>query len=385
MMDTLPKSFSDPELNNFRQIGDPIADEAIALLVAEKGPSEARGLFDLLIRRIEMPIAELPECLQAYWASTDRLPDWVNWEQVKLANALFLDHGPKFLVFLYYKSLPLLYSCANGARVLVQTGRLNQQADGLDVFTRRIAETGQFLLTVMAPGALRPGGTGIQAIQKVRLIHAAIRFFTRHNGHWDEQAWGVPINQEDLAITLTTFSSAITNSLSQFNIQESAERLEAYQHTWAAIGQVLGIVPELQPKSVAESQALMEMILKRQAAASEEGRLLAKALLAFAQKIMPKEAQQIPALLVQHQIGPEYSQLLGIQPSRGCLGIVLPHFIGAFLRLGERLEDRIQGPLHLFIDLISQKMMEKMVQYFDTYKQRHFEVPAGLKRAWQQQ
>lgn len=369
-------------LDNYRQHADPLADEAISRLVAEQGPAEAQALFELLIHRIETPIAELPECLHDYWLATDRLPDWVDWEQVRLANALFLDHGPKFLVFLYYKSLPLLYSCANGAKVLVQTGRLAHQNEKLEIFTRRIAETGQFLLAVMAPGALEPGGPGIRAIQKVRLIHGAIRFFVQEKGHWDREAWGLPINQEDMAITLATFSSALTDALGQFDIIEKPKSLEAYQYTWAAIGELLGVLPELAPKNTADSQTLMKQILEHQSAASQEGKILTGALLGFARETVPDGFDRFPELLLLHLIGTERAQLLGVLPRAGCLGLVLPEFIRAVFQLGERLEDRIKEPLRVFIDLFSQKLMEKMVQFFDRYKQRHFEVPAGLRTVW---
>lgn len=377
-----PDALTDTALDQFRQMGDPLADAAVQSLVAEKGPDEARKLFDLLIRRIEMPIEALPSSLHRYWNSSDRLPDWVDWRQVETANALFLDHGPKFLLFLYYKSLPLLYSCAHGAKVLVHTGRLQQQDGQLEAFSRRIAETGQFLLAVMAPGALKPGGPGIRAIQKVRLIHAAIRYFVAESGRWDKEQLGVAINQEDLAITLCTFSSAITDALGQFNIAEQPGRLEAYQHTWAAIGHNLGIVPELVPDTVADSRVLLEKILARQSRASEEGQLLTQALLGFAQHVLPKEVHRIPPLLMQELIGPARCQLLGAMPSPGCLGVVLPRFISALFRLGERLEDRVQEPLQVFVNLLSQQMMVRMVQYFDRYKQRNFEVPAAFQAAW---
>ena len=159
----------------------------------------------------------MPSATKDFLAATNVLPAWTDWNKVKLANDLFLDHGPKFLVFLYYRSLPILYSCANGAKVLVQTGRLSHQNDGHKIFARCIAETGQFMLEVMKPDSLKQGGTGIQAIQKIRLIHAAIRTFTPEE-KWDATVLGVPINQEDLAITLMTFSVVMIDALERFGI-----------------------------------------------------------------------------------------------------------------------------------------------------------------------
>lgn len=369
-------------LDAFRQIGDPPADLAIERLVAQTGPEEARHLFDRLVRQIEMPLDELPDSLRDYWAATDRLPGQVDPEQMRLASAFFADHGPKFLIFLYFKSLPLLYTCANGAKVLVQTGRLTSRDTTADVFTRRIAETGQFLLTVMAPDALLPGGPGIRAIQKVRLIHAAIRFFIRQRGEWKQEEWGVPVNQEDMAATLMTFSVALTEALDQFGVAEQAVRREAYCYCWTAIGRLLGLREELLPANEAAGQALLQAVLRRQSAASEEGRMLTEALTGFIRSNFPREVQLAPEALMQHLLGPERLHLLGLQTPAGCLGIALPALIGNLFRLGERLEDRLQQPLAPFIETFSRHMMLRMVQYFDEHKQRRLALPEAFRQRW---
>jgi hypothetical protein len=68
----------------------------------------------------------------------------------------------------------------------------------------------------------------------VRLIHSAIRHFIG-SGVWDE-ALGRPINQEDMAITLLTFSVSVLDGLRRFKIREAPEREEAYLHHWKVIG-----------------------------------------------------------------------------------------------------------------------------------------------------
>ena len=377
-----PFLWTDEFLESKRLHADPLADEVIAQIVAEKGHEEAYRIFDMLIRQIDMPFDALPPIVRDYAQQTDKLPDWVDPEQIDLAHALFLDHGPKFLVALYYKSLPMLYACAKGAEVLVRTGRLTQDDRSFRIFARRIAETGQFLVDVMTPGELRPGGKGIQSIQKIRLIHAAIRNFTQKTD-WDEAHFGKPINQEDLAITLMSFSVALTDGLAQFQVEESTERIEAYQHTWTAIGSVLGIEEELMPDSVADARFLMEKILSRQAVESEAGRLLADALVKFGQATIPSDKlDNAPALLINHLLGPERARLLGVNPPAGCLSVVLPAFFWAWFRGGERLEDRIQEPLHIFIDLLSRQTVRSMVGYFDQYKGRNFQLPAAFQTAW---
>ncbi|MCR9054759.1 MAG: oxygenase MpaB family protein [Phaeodactylibacter xiamenensis] len=369
-------------LDQMRQTADPLADQAVAHLVTTEGREAAQRLFDLLIRRIEMPLDELPPSLKDYWEATQQLPDWVDSRRVEAAHGLFRDHGPKFLLFLYYKSLPLLYCCKNGAQVLVQTSRLAHNREDITIFTRRIAETGQFLIDVMTDGGLQPGKTGIQSIQKVRLIHAAIRHFIPPE-RWDTERLGMPINQEDLAVTLMTFSVAVADGLEQFGIPEPTERLESYLHCWKGIGALLGIDERLLPTDLASARTLLETILKRQAAPSEAGQLLTKALVEFAERTLPAERMDdAPQSLINYLIGRERAQMLGITPPAGCLPAAAPFFLKSLFRAGERLEDKIREPKSVFIDWFSMQMARRMVGYFDTYKQRHFEVPERMRQAW---
>jgi hypothetical protein len=380
MPDTIP--WSDAFLDQMRLHTDPIADEIVSRIKDRYGPQEAKRLFELLIRNIELPLEELPPEVEEYLSETERLPDWVDPAKVELAHALFRDHGPKFLVFLYYKSLPLLYCCKNGAQVLAQTSRLSHNTEDITIFTRRIAETGQFLIEVMTEGGLQPGGRGIEAIQKVRLIHAAIRNFIPAE-RWDTIQLGLPINQEDMAVTLMTFSVAVTDALQQFGVPESEERLEAYVHCWAGIGALLGIDHRLLPENLSQARELLATILRRQSGPSESGRLLADALVQFAERTLPNERlDDAPRTLIRYLIGPERAQMLGITAPAGCLPAAAPFFLKAYFRKGEALEDRLEVPLAAFIDAFSLRLARSMVGYFDTYKNRQFDIPANMQRAW---
>lgn len=368
-------------LDQKRLLGDPLADEVMASIVNERGIAEAQILFDKLIRNVDMPLDAFPPIIQQYLKQTNQLPDWTDWRKVELAHELFLDHGPKFLIFLYYKSLPTLYACANGAEVLVRTSRLTHQVENIQIFTRRIAETGQFLMDVMTRGQLEAGAKGVRMIQKIRLIHASIRHFVGQN-EWDEERFGKPINQEDMAVTLMTFSISLADALGQFGIEESEEKLDAFLHTWTAIGAVLGVDTDLLPANLEEARLLLDTILERQATESEAGKLLTQALIAFAKETLPSEKLDIaPEALINFLAGPELSSKLSLN-KLGCLTRFIPQALASFFRFTERLEDRIDRPLHIFIDLLSQKAVKAMVNYFDNYKGRNFEIAPSLSEEW---
>lgn len=373
--------WSDEFLNHKRSLADQPADLLIEQLVNEKGKGEAKKVFDILIRNIDLPLSELPESVRQFIASTNSLPDWADPDKMKTAQQLFVDHGPKFLTFLYYKSLPLLYACANGAQVLEHTGRLAHKEDKHIQFSRRIAETGQFLLNVMVPGGFDNGGNAIQTIQKVRLVHAAIRNFIPRE-HWDAEKLGVPINQEDMAGTLMTFSVSLLDGLHQFDIPANRKEEEAYMHHWRVIGHLMGLNEDLLPDSPEEGRFLLEKVLQRQTAPSEAGVVLTKALIRFTKENLHADFfPKVPEVTMQYLIGDEKAAMLGVETRNGCITFLLPGFVKSAFKMVERLEDRSE-PVQIILDKISLIIMEKSVQYFNTYKGQKFRIPEKLRKAW---
>jgi hypothetical protein len=82
---------------------------------------------------------------------------------------------------------------------------------------------------------------------KVRLIHAVIRYFvTNHGPAWND-AWGVPVNQEDQAGTLLTFSVGAIHGLRLMGAEIRKEDADDYMAAWAAVGRPLGIDESLIP------------------------------------------------------------------------------------------------------------------------------------------
>lgn len=367
-------------LERMRGETDPLADALITRLIAERGPAEARRMFDLLITQLELPLASFPPYVADFATKTRILPEWTDWEKVRKGEVIFQDHGPKFLIFLYYRSLPTLYACWRGAKVLVMTGRLAHDANSLETFSRRVAETGQFLIDIMSPNSLLQGH-GIQMAQKVRLIHAAIRHFIPTE-QWQQEEWGKPINQEDLALTLMTFSISMIEAMEQIGLPLTDEEAEAYLHTWKIVGHVLGIRPELLPENVAAGRLLLNTILDRQKGSSAAGTLLAKALVDFGEKVLPtKLFDNAPEILIRYLSGEELATLLQVRRTWGCLTFALPRVLRKYMGLAERLEDQSE-PMSVLMDRISRALTRAMVGYFNTYKDAPLQVPATLRKAW---
>ncbi len=378
---SLQQQLSNNRLDELRKLGDQQADYVVKSMIKTHGPAAARQFFDQLIRNIDMPVQLRTDALDDFLTQTSSIGPWVNNDELEKSYALFADHGPKMLVVLYFKSLPLLYTNQKGSRVLVQTGRLAHKGHEMEIFSRRIAETGQFLLDVLSDKGLDDNGEGIKAIQKVRLIHAAVRHFVG-NGDWDKNENGVPINQEDLALTLVTFSNVIIHGLEQLGSQLDEKQTNAYLKRWVGIGHLLGIKEELIPQTLQDADWLLQRLLDRQASKSKEGKVLTKALIHFSEQSIPGTFLDItPKALMQFFIGDRYAKMIGAYTWWFGIASLIPGFLKKAFNLGELIEDKNER-IAWVADQLSQLVAKAMVNYFNTYKGQPFNMKDDLRKTW---
>jgi hypothetical protein len=112
----------------------------------------------------------MPDEIRAYLVETLPLPDWADMGKIKRGQQLFETWGLEIACCLFCASLPSAYAAAKGVKVLYLTARLDTDA------RRRVMETGQFLIDVLTVGGLDDEhGKGRRTIQRVRLMHAAVR------------------------------------------------------------------------------------------------------------------------------------------------------------------------------------------------------------------
>ena len=181
-------------------------------------------------------------------------------------------------------------------------------------------ETGHFLIDAMTVGGLDEHGKGRRTIQRVRLMHAAVRHLIKARneltpGMWHAD-WGTPINQEDLAGTLLSFSYVVADPLRRLGVRASAKDVDAYLHLWNVIGHLLGVRDELLVHDVADAGALVDTIRRRQFEASPEGQELTGALLNLLDELTPLHRfdDTIPPL-IRHLIGDATADLLRVPKS----------------------------------------------------------------------
>ncbi len=303
-----------PELlESMREVGDPPADAVIAELFAggDNVVHAVNYLMRDLVENDDVPSRALPQAVRDYFQASP-LPTWVDPARLALGTDLFHRFGPFVIMLLNAYALPLCYAARRGVQVLARTERLHSNP------RRRIVETAQMIVDVMAPGGLDPDsrGAGLRSAQKVRLMHATVRHLLAADRTWDP-AFGLPINQEDLAGTLVAFSVAILDGLAQLGVHLSAAEQDAYVHTWNVVGHVMGLRPELLPADHAAGRRLADRIAERNFAACPEGQAMTAALLAMMAALVPgKIFDDVPAQFVRHFVGDAVADLLAI-PDRG--------------------------------------------------------------------
>eukprot|EP00741_Cyanophora_paradoxa_P023382 tig00000254_g22588.t1 len=228
----------------------------------------------------------------------------------RLGRELFLSNAALCSGLLFCGSLPFSYTASAGAAVLAGTGRMSRVA-----VRRRLFETTQFVHAVMTSG-VAPGSAGHAALADTRLMHARVRHRLRRSGRWDEAALGVPINQEDMAGTLFVFCGLIALGLRALGASVSREEEESYVALWRAAGRVLGVVPDLLPRSPRHHFALGRTIAVRQCKPGPVGQKLASDLFAAFDRtwpgFLPAEASH---QLCRSLLGPDLADGLGLQRS----------------------------------------------------------------------
>jgi hypothetical protein len=309
-------------LDTMRQVEDDPADRLAARIFEAPDKAQVAEVIRRLIQQRHFytaagePSPELPPSVQQYIKDTSGLPPWADPAVVRTGEQLFHLYGLSSVIVLSCASLPECYLMREGVHALLSTQYLANDPE------RRVLETAHMIMDVMRPGGLMPKsgiGTGVQSAQKVRLMHATIRYKISHGQtplRWNP-AWGKPVNQEDLAYTLMTFSYVGVRSMETLGIKLTAEEREAYIHCWNIVGHAMGIQPGLLPANLSEAKLLFDTIKARQHGPNEDGRKLTAALIdgllapTFS-KILPIGGRTLPPVLIRKLIGDESADVLGV-------------------------------------------------------------------------
>ena len=369
--------WSNELLDEVKENADPLADNTITQILDSQELEVVNQCLQLL-QQDDQPIPnQAPPELVEYLKSTSSLPEWADPNKMNLAQKFFQTHSPSFGVALLFGSLPILYAGKlGGAQVLAATGQLVHH------FQRRVGETLKFLINIMGDNNFHQNDAGIRTLQKVRLMHASIRYYIkRAPGAWNpKENWGVPINQEELVGTLLAFSEVAMQGLEKLGVEISEEEGAAYLHLWTVFGHQLGIDHRLFPQNRESAKELWNLIAERNFGPSEAGQILAQAHVEFLKELIPGHffdglANSLMKYLMGKTITENY---LGIDKP-GWTQILILFIKGLFGLRDDLIEDSA-----LYAKLAQRDgnlVLEGLEKYWSKGDSVPFQIPQSLTKA----
>jgi len=355
MADT--KIYSDEFLDRKRLSGDKPADDFIKYIFADPVKKVQ------LQKWMNLTSGEkAPDSLSTIFPGfkfideAQQLPSWADPRLMKQGSAFFTRHSEIIMSLLGLLSLPYCYTAAQGTMVLYISELIRKQT------TKRLYDTAIFVWDVMAPDAFDPNGNAYRQILKVRIMHAAVRYYTYQSRKWHDD-WGVPINQEDMAGTNLSFSLIVLRGLRLLGFNTSESDQEAFLHTWAVIGYLTGLDEDLISENQKIGDELDDTIKRRQFCASPHGQELTESLIAHILAVNKSKATDDDILgLMRYLLGTEISDLLAIKI------VKLPLYKLTLIRT-----------FNLFKSFIPQRNVDQKFQNaYTTFKKQSLEIMESM-------
>lgn len=264
--------YNEQNLNKLKHLGDPLADEAVRVLIQSPDLCREINTWEKLP---EIFPSHFPKEVFLFFSEINTVPDFVDLEKTRRAQRFFETNGTLYLTLLGFYSLPYSYAFADGAQVLVRSKRI------MDDVGKRLTETAFFVLDAFRPDSFIGNKDGLLTLSKVRLIHAFSRHFIQeYASDWNPE-WGLPINQEELLHTNLVFGFLVMRSMRKIGLTIPEEEVNASLHYWKVIGHYLGIETANWPDTAREAYFLERKIRDRHLKSSDAGKRLTKALLDY--------------------------------------------------------------------------------------------------------
>jgi hypothetical protein len=292
---------SDKFLNKLRRKGDGPADRLIASTFSKGNQDTLYGLLKLNASQIEQ---QSNTSIRNFLITKRVTPSWFDLKRVHNGQKLFKHYALEMMGLLGAMSLPYCYAASPGNKALYLSDKMRNSPG------KRLLDTASFVIEVLAPGNLNDMRGHIH-INKVRLIHALSRYFIKKHPQWD-LAWGIPINQEDMAGTNLAFSYMILLGMQQSGHILSQREKEDFLFVWRYIGYLLNIQEEVLPASFLKATQLTTLIKRRNFKKTEEGIILTSELLSYYKTTAPPAQANLLASQIRFYLGREVADMIGI-------------------------------------------------------------------------
>lgn len=287
-------------LDKQRTVGDLDADKLVSSIFKQNRQAELYQFFALS----EKEFMQGNSLAKTFLQIQKQQPTWYDEDRIIKGQTIFENYAMSIMTLLGVMSLPYCYAASPGNKALYLTEKMRKSPG------KRLAETGEFTISVLRRGSLQKNQAGIFHITKTRLIHSMARYYLQKDS-WDK-SWGIPINQEDMAGTNMAFSYVILTGLQLSGIILSQQQKEDFLFVWRYIGYHLGIEESLLPENFQEARALSETIKKRTLQKTEEGIILTQELVNYYKSVLPKRQAEFVESQIRYYLGNEVAEYIGM-------------------------------------------------------------------------
>jgi hypothetical protein len=323
-------------LDAWRAAGDPLADDIVAMLAAE---SPLKGIHDLLAVVRRRAGAGDTRC-RDFLREAESVPAWADFAAMKQGQRMIASYAPFMAASLFSGSLVGGAMFYKAALVTSMTGMFSGNP------TQRLTETTALVTRMAMPGSVEPGGPAHEVMLRVRLLHAGLRRFLVDSGRFRHDS-EVPINQQDLAITLALFCYVNIRNLLQMGIRLRRAQIDSFVLLWRYTGHVLGIDPALLPATIEDQQAFYLSSCKHQVRPDKvmpQTKTLLDAVAKQARYVPYPVAQTFLHQMTRYLSGNDYITGMGLEDRGDYLGVRglrtlgrVVSFAHRYLPFGERV------------------------------------------------
>ncbi len=238
----MPGKWSDDRfLDSLRQIGDPVADEAIARLMAGRQTADVGIIFRMMRANDDVLPADAPQAYKDFAAASPGLPPDLDFARLQRGGAAFYRNALPSVIAMLASSLPRGYAAPCIGEILSISRDLERHPYS------RLMGVVQLLINISDGDAFQPQGRARATAQKLRLLHAGVRAIApRYRPLYREQ-YGVPVNLEDMLATIMGFSYLVVDGVDKLGVPLTRQEADDNYYLWRTFALMVGIHPPGRP------------------------------------------------------------------------------------------------------------------------------------------
>lgn len=229
-------------------VGDEPMDTLVDWMI-DTGMAATRPLFERALCSGIEAVADAPTPLRDFFTVVESTPDWVDPDLVAHGEQVLRRGGYDGLYLARDVSFLGGYLASGFNKTLLRTGALEKGP------AQRFAETMQWALDVQ--NGMEKFGPGYRSTLHVRFVHSLVRRHVAAMPDWDGDAWGLPINQTDMAATLVgALIAPFIGGMAMGIVPSRADR-EAAAHLARYVGWLMGVGDEWLPTGFRDSVRIL--------------------------------------------------------------------------------------------------------------------------------